>query len=375
MKYVFYLFLILTIAWLGFADEEKNADRPLKGNWDFAPELQWESSSAGGDALVRITAVRVDGDGTTFVYDSKYSKFFVFSTAGEFLYEFGKQGEGPGEYRRVFDFFLVDGNIVVPDMNKIHFFDKKGGFIRSEMTGGSMIRPRAFLDAANFLTVPFMGDDHKGNDRLDLFNLKTKKRTTLFEFPQEKNIEATVSGRQGTMRLVVRDDSTTPGIVCLTDGKDLYFGKNDRYLIKKTDANGQEVFSFSLQGRDRKEVTMAMKKKRFENFTINGRRPDPEMLRQLTENIPDRCTYFNRIHVDTNGNIWVFVPDLGNENGQEIDIFSPAGKYLYHAELKLPENYEFSLSGFDVTGDRLTLFAEDEAGDGLLVRYRIRIPD
>lgn len=97
----------------------------------------------------------MDEEGTTFVYDMKYSRFFVFSKDGEFLYEFGKQREGPGEYRQVFNFFLVEGNIVVPDMNKIHFFDRKGGFIRSEMPGGSMIFPRAFVDAANFLTVPY----------------------------------------------------------------------------------------------------------------------------------------------------------------------------------------------------------------------------
>ena len=56
--------------------------------------------------------------------------------------------------------------------------------------------------------------------------------------------------------------------------------------------------------------------------------------------MPDQSNYFNNIVVDETGLIYVYVTDITNKSGQEIDIFSSQGKYLYHANIELPKGLQ-----------------------------------
>lgn len=367
------LFLLLLFLFIS-AREVKNMDQPLKGQWDFGLKKIWEATSAGEDPLVRVSTLRVDHQGNLFVFDMKSSKFFVYSPEDKFLYSFGKRGEGPGEYRMVFNFFIAGNRVIVPDMNKIHFFETSGKYIRTKTFTGAMIFPRAFVDETRFVYIPSQLQNRGGNDRLELFDLKLGKKKLLGEIPAESVMAATVSRQGGQARINLKDANTTPGVIVAYNQNCLYFGKNNRYLIKKTDLSGKELMSFSISGRERHTITQEIKRKRLESFSLNGRKIPDDMIKQLMKTMPDQCTFFNRIRVDKKGLIYIFVPDLANEAEQQIDIFSAEGKYLYRASLSLPDGYKFQVNAHAFKGDYLYVFAEDNDGNSSLIKYRVLLP-
>lgn len=347
----------------------ENQDKPLRGKWDFNLEKVWAVDSAGDDVIVRVGSVRVDDEGKIYILEVTQSKIFVFGPDGPFLYSFGKKGEGPGEMKMVNNFFIMDDHIIIPEMGKFSFFTPKGKFTRAVNTG-KMIFPLVFLDTNHFVhTGSLLGRDQQSSDTLKIFDFDTKKDKVVAEIPKEEALTASSGG----IRIMLKDSATTPGIVLGLKDKHLYFGKSDKYKIRKTDLEGKEEFSFTLEGRKRKKISMAFKRKRFENVMVNNRRMPEEMIDQMVKGMPDEAPFFNRIMVEKNGLIYVFISDLENETGREIDIFSPQGKYLYHGEIKMPDNYIIR-SGLAFQNNYLHLFAEDEEGEGKLLKFKIDMP-
>ena len=347
----------------------ENKAKPLKGEWDFNLQKVWATDDAGEDVLVRVGMIRVDESGKIYVLEPMQSKFFVFAADGKFLYTFGKKGEGPGEFRMAFNFFLLGDQIIVPEMGKFHFFSTTGKYIKS-INLGAMIFPMAFLDAGRFI---YTGDGDRGKkrpDTLKIYDMQSKKSKVIAEIPREESLTAT----SGRMVLRVKDSSSTPGIVLGARDNYLYFGKSDKYHIKKTGLDGKEIFSFTLEGRKRKKISTAYKRKRFSNVIVNGRKMPKEMLDQMVKSMPDEATFFNRIKIDENGLIYVFISDLENETGREVDIFSARGKYLYHGEIEMPDNYVIKSRRLIFKSGYLYVFADDEEGEGKLLKFKIDMP-
>jgi len=368
MRKIVFLFIFLIFCFSIWGDLIKNQDKPLKGEWDFNLQKEWAVQSAGKDILVRGSSIQVDEEGNVYLMERKHTKIFVFDSKGTFLYSFGKKGEGPGEYKMAFNMTLQGDKIIVPDMGKFHFFTKKGEYVKS-IIAGRMIFPRAFIDEDRFIHVQEQSDDKKETNYLKLYNLKTKKSEEIGKIEAEKILVASSGG----MTIALRIPQTTSGIVVGAKDSKLYFGKSDKYQIKKTDLKGKEIFSFLLEGRKRKIIPMAFKRKRIERVKVNGAKMPKEMIDQMVKGIPDEAPFFTRILIDKNGLILVFVADPENENGREIDIFSPEGKYLYHSRLQLPDSLSVR-SSLTFKGDYFYVFAEDEEGEGKLMKFRIDNP-
>ncbi len=347
----------------------KNADEPVKGEWEFALHKAWEIDAIGEDILTQVNAIRIDEKGNIYLVENKLLKIYILDPGGKLLYSFGKRGEGPGEIKFPLGFFLEGGHIIVVDLGRFHYFSRTGQFIKSE-NPGMMVMPRAFLDDHRFIMVPQQPEDRKqANDRLQLFDLESQKRTTITEISAEK--QATYSSERLVLKVI--DPLTHPTVVVEPHGESLFFGKSDRYLVKKIDLQGQELLAFSLAGRKQKKIPEAFLRKRFEGITFNNGKMPKEMVDQMVKASPDQATYFYRIRVDESGLIYVFVSDPANRQGREIDIFSPAGKYLYHGQIKLTDNYTLR-SNLTIRGNILCVFAEDEEGETKLVKYHIQTP-
>ncbi len=352
----------------GAGDLVKNPAKPLKGDWDFNLHKVWEVDSAGEYVLIKVGTIQVDEDGKIYALERKHLKMFVFDSQGNFLYSFGQRGEGPGEIKAAFNFYLLGDYIIIPDMGKIHYFTKKGEYIKSEFAG-SMVFPRIFVDEKRFIYVKETGEAARSSDRLEIFDLETKQGQLIAEISPE----AMLTASSGGARIVLKFAGLTPGVVLDAKARSIYFGKSDKYLIKKTSLEGKELLSFTLEGRQRKKISTAFKRKSFDNVLLNGGRMPKEMVDQMIKGMPDEAPFFKRIMVDDQGLIYVFVSDLENETGQEIDIFSHEGKYLYHSEIKMPDNYVIE-SGLTFKNGHLYIFAEDEEGEGKLLKFKIDMP-
>ena len=98
------------------------------------------------------------------------------------------------------------------------------------------------------------------------------------------------------------------------------------------------------------------------------------MKEKFVAQFPDRHTYYTKITTDEEGLIYVFVPDIMDLGKQEIDIFSPEGKYLYHAVIVLPDGLE-KIKPFVFKGEHLFALVKSEEGVQKLVKYNIRRPE
>jgi hypothetical protein len=71
--------------------------------------------------------------------------------------------------------------------------------------------------------------------------------------------------------------------------------------------------------------------------------------------------------------ITIHLTDVANKTVQEIDIFSPAGKYLFHSDIQLPEGFK-RVTPLFIKGNSLIVFVEDEDGEQKLVKFQIETP-
>ncbi|MGE5341895.1 MAG: 6-bladed beta-propeller [Candidatus Omnitrophota bacterium] len=346
--------------------EIKNENKPLKGTWDFKLKKLWEAESATDDYIFgQIADIQVDDDGLIYVLEWKQYKFFVFDQKGKFLYSFGNKGEGPGEFRMAFTFFLEGPYVIVPDEGKVHYFTKNGKYIKS-YSCSNMNTPRLFLDEYRFLTVRETEDK---KEKLEIFDLNTKKYTAVGGVSDEKELAASGGG----LSVSFKDVNTTPMVIAAKYNNNIYFGKNDRYFIKKINQSGREMLSFSISGREQKKIPVELKRKRFEKVRVNNQKMPKEMVDQLVKSMPDYCTLYNQITIDKKGLTYVYVNDMANETGQEIDIFSPEGKYLYHAHIQLPKGLK-KVSPFIIKESSMIAFVELNDGEQKMVKFQVQKP-
>jgi len=119
------------------ASAQDTIELPAEDRWlaaDFAEvfrigSLMGEEWEQFGD----VKKVMFDGDGRLYVFDSQTERIFVVDTDGALVREIGREGEGPGEFRRAVDFAaLDDGRVAVADIERraYHLFDADGDFER-----------------------------------------------------------------------------------------------------------------------------------------------------------------------------------------------------------------------------------------------------
>jgi 6-bladed beta-propeller len=368
-KIITLLFIIMVLCSNVFAVEIKNNAVSLKGQWDFNLQKVWEVSSAGDDLLGEVRNIQVAENGRIYFHDFKLRKFFLFHPDGKLLLSFGRRGEGPGEYRRVQDFFLVDNILVVAGERKILYFTKEGK-LDNDIIPGKLYKnaPRAFLDKNRFINIPLKSEGQNQDiDRIEMYDIANKKNSIIAEIAAEEN---TVQVGRSTSVVFAGGKYKASVILCVKD-KFLYYGKNDKYKITRLDLTSNKSMIFTVLGKKRHKIPKA-EKERFQSRLSQV--ISKEKVDRAMKAIPDDATYFFRIDVDDTGLIYVYPTNPeGNPWTREVDIFSPEGKYLYHSIITFPEAYAIK-SPLVIKGDYLHVFLEDKQGEGSLVKYKIDKP-
>lgn len=93
------------------------------------------SSSLDGNAdlncIFTPTDLAIDSESKVFILDVPQSKILVFNEEGDFLYDFGCQGEGPGEFSNIYlNFDLDESGLVylIDNLNRISVFKNDGSY-------------------------------------------------------------------------------------------------------------------------------------------------------------------------------------------------------------------------------------------------------
>ncbi len=120
----------------GPAGAQEIIELPAEDRWlDAGFEEVYRVGSLAGEEweqFGRVRRVAFDGAGQLYVFDAGVDRIFVVGPNGEFRRAFGRQGEGPGEFRR------PDGLAVFPSEPP-----RRGGDVSSasERPGGAASVP------------------------------------------------------------------------------------------------------------------------------------------------------------------------------------------------------------------------------------------
>lgn len=367
-----WLVLMLGVMYVVGAAAVDSADKPAKGQWDFRLQTQWLSEGAQAEPVPYASDLQVDGNGDIFLLEARKARVQVFSNAGKFITAFGRKGEGPGELKNPFRLFLIGNTLIISDLGKIHYFDKRGKYLRSVVLPDNTMSPEYFFDENRFLSAPVISPNNEGTVKTVIYDLKTKKQTLIGEYAPSKAGQATSDNGQQTMRVVVIVPSLVPIMHAASDGKRILMGFSDTYHLRVVDAAGREQLQFSLQ-RGKIPASYEVRSKPFANTKINGGTMPKDMLDQLVRNIPEHYTCFSGLYIDAAGRFFVTVPHEKMETSQWIDVFAADGRYLYKARLNAPAGEKFVGRG-RFQGGFFYSVLENEDGDYRLGKFKIESP-
>jgi len=348
--------------------EVKNADKPLRGEWDFNPAKQWEIDSAGSDVFGIPANMQISDEGYLYVYDRENKRNYIFDSYGNFIKTYGAKGQGPGEARDQSSFFLVEDKLLIVDVGRIHYFRLDGTYLHSVVNSLYSRRPVMFLNEHEFVAVPlgvFEVTDFKA--QIKRISLESGQETVIANF---EIFEGGI-GRAGKMVGSLIVPGLTPLMTVGYGNGRLYYGRSDSYKIQVTDLSGKLLNTFSL---DRKKTKVAddVKKKYFGRYSSMSN----QALDQIIATTPNEATFFCRIETHQ-GFIYVFVPDISRHNRLKIDIFSPEGKYLYRGNLTIEDNLtmlEPQIYNPYIKDEFLYVSVMDENDNVKIIKYKISMP-
>lgn len=371
-KIIFVMIYILIVSVV--LAQTRNADKPMKGEWDFQIQKDWEIEKAGNDDFAEIRDIVSTGSGRIFVSDSKHVKIYVLNKEGTLISSFGKVGEGPGEFRTFqmdSQMHLLNNYLIVSESNRLHYFTLDGQFVKT-VSLPNLMDPRAFVSEDTFISAPAVIMDPKVKKaEIKLYNIKKKSVKKISEYqPFDKAVQRQENKDQRMVVAIVLGGITPMMMVSYRKGK-VYYGMSDQYKIDIVDLTGKKLGGFYLENRKQNPVSEQYKKDLFKRLSSRGNAPE-SMLKNIVDSLPENASYFDNLVVDKNGLIYVFVANPGENSRRSIDIFSPRGNYLYSSIIKVPEN--LSMRRIYLNDELLIIAIEDEEGTIKLAKYTVKLP-
>jgi hypothetical protein len=349
----------------------KNPDKPLKGDWDFQLKKIWTVDRVGENVFGGVLDVTIAENGTVYVRDNKIQLSYIFDKDGNYKKSFGPKGEGPGEVKRFFRYYILNDNLIIGDIDKLSYFTMDGQFIRSVRNNAFAGLPSYFFNENEFLTVThnvFNPQEKDKKGKIVLVNLQSGERKILTEFSIFKKMA--VETGQGTF--VIVDPIFTPMLIYGNDDERIYYGMNDAYEITVLNFKGEKINDFSV---DRPAKTVS-KKDKTDRFAGRKFKSPTEAVDQFIKNLPDQLTYFTRIEKHKTF-IYVFSSQINLKNKKQIDIFSLEGKYLYRGFLDVGgelEIFDAQYTNPVIEDDYLYITEENQEGTILFSKYKITHP-
>jgi hypothetical protein len=342
------------------------SDDPPALKWTFQMEKTWEIQQIGGDELLRPAEPRVADDGTLYWHDFERHLSYIVDSDGKLVNTFAPRGSGEGELSMYLNCFPAGDYVVICSMDKLHFFTKKGQFVKAVPNNPFVHFPLAFRSENEFWVAPgALGDAPGSLAVVTQVNLASGKEKTVHEF-ERTDIESRPTGGA----LVV---GLTPQIKMGYDPQSdrAYFGKNSDTVIYCLAGDGSEVKPFSFTGV-RHPVTESDKRNHFAKFNI----PE-ERLAAMINVLPDHTTYYNRLQV-VGGLVYLFSADgISNTlSGLTVNIYSPDGRHRYYGQIRVEEGWHISnTDNLQLANGYVYAVQENKEGKKKIVKYKTALPE
>jgi hypothetical protein len=180
--------------------------------------------------FIRLRGLFIDDQGSIYTLDQRKPRIDVFDRDGRHVRSIGRKGQGPGEFQT--PFFIAhspSGEILVGEMARLSFFDRSGGFLRSQNNSVGPLAFVKYLANGDAVGTRMVMDEEK--PRYDVVlcgpDLQQKRALTFSAMPDP-------SAKFSLFTSVVRwDISAGQEIICAS-------GEGD-YLISIFDGSGRLV--------------------------------------------------------------------------------------------------------------------------------------
>lgn len=336
-----------------------NPATPSDGPTTLTPREAWR---AGGDdeedvLFGVLNAVDIDDQGNVYVLDMQLSQVNVFDRDGALLRTIGREGEGPGEFRRASGMFLTpDGKVAVlqtmpgklvlltPDGKPAGDFQGPKGadggtiaYFEGGRAGNSVI-----LNTRQFSRTEARFSMQRA---LLLVNANGQPRATLFEEKSEQDVAS----------MMKMDEKNMRGLVWAAGGDGrIYTSENfDAYAIRVYSPDGklERVIEREYTHRSRTPEEMEENKPRVMMRGGGGQRMQPEIKSSPT----DRDIV--RMLPREDGSLWVLSSKgaYGQPKGTmaTFDVFDAKGRFVRTVAFQVPGN--FKQDEFHIVGEQLVV--------------------
>lgn len=346
----------------------------------FIPEITIDDSSLPEDyVFVGFGSLAVDRKGNVYYLDVQANNIKKFDASGTFLKVIGRQGLGPGEFQSPMRFTCSRDRIIVWDMMnmRISLLTLDGEFIKSVRHSfrekGNVNRLRALPDGNILIELEMRYRDPKTpqDSSIELYSPEMEHIKTIYLQPVWRNI----LGIPNAPNIL---QPFSPLVYWNTSPKGrIALGFSKEYKIEVYDASEGFLFDFTHSYEPIK-VTQKDKDVYSRNIlsaTITSpgtlQRKDPSPAMKKYRKFPDYKPAFNRIVVDSEGNILVSTyREKSNENYKYFDAFDPEGNYI--STVRINSSLSFlALYEAPFSDGCFWVRESDKDGSMKLVKYRI----
>ena len=345
-------------------------------------EARFSGEDGTPSELGEPRSIAVDEAGRIYVVDSKPAAIKVFTPEGELIRSFGREGEGPGEFR--VGFIAIRGPHVVlhdPRVARTSVFDTAGRFIRSWHTsccywGDIQVDQEGRIYVPS--TAPGKPDDPPRGTPYVRWSLEGAELDTLWVPRRKVDKYWTVQfkGNDGKMRGMM--STTVPFMPLLVhalhpDGGFVYGWTGDYRIVRSL--TGSDTVRLAERAWTPEPLTEAERKAEIENKLKQAAgesfgRENLAAYREAfkLEDVPSTLPAYLNLRVDAGGRVWVrrFTPS--DTLGVLYDLFDGNGALLgpVRVPVKVPE------WGPQVwTRNGLVTVIEDADGRPTVVRFTL----
>jgi hypothetical protein len=297
-------------------------------------------------------------DGAVILYDPNNAEAHRFGPKGEYLGQFFKKGQGPGEFSQGGIPFFLGDRIWAAEAMKLVEFDKDGKFLREQTLKDWL---SVLVDETHYLSdrTEWNKDRTEQTKKLTLVRITRESLSDVREVDliQGTNL-GTISDKTGTRRF--GDIWGTPRLIYAYANKtqNVFAAINSEY----------KIFVKNLKGE-----TLSVIEKAHENAKVS-RKDVESMLGPILKNdaskwildaYPDHLVAMLGIEPLPNG--YLLVSRISGPKESEIDVFDGEGRYIY--ALKPPQGQSFLRARFHAKGYGTT---ETKDEYQIYVDYRIK---
>ena len=318
-----------------------------------------------------VILFNTDKDGNFYVADYDNQRILKYDSDGKHLLTFGREGQGPGEFRSLsIPRFDKDNNLFITDTlnRRISIFDKNCEYLKQmkfqERYNDVYINSKGYLIAIKWNMSPESGV-MKMNFVYglfdDSFNLVAEIYKNESEFPSPPGTDESSIAK--SLAEALSGSAFRPQIGYTVASNDLiYLGYSDTYEIRVYSPEGQLIKKIT---RDYDPIPVSKKdKERYAQVSLE-RMTSPLFTEEIKKKVIPLIKYpkykaaYLRFTLMENGWLAVLV-DFMEDEYMLFDIFDQEGKYIAHFKTPVPDEGLYMTRLFFKNGKAYAVATEDD---------------